>query len=582
MSPEFGRHKALLGRAAERTQMSGVGGFFHSASKGVGYDSGPRPDGTRANAAALTIQRLARGHAGRKVAATEAKREAAALNIQAHVRGNAGRLAATEAKRAQSATKIQAMVRGAQLRNNPEPHKRQGAIAKAEAWAASPQRRVDMNQVRAELGHGKADTTYYGQKGLESTHIRAMLNDPRLQNDYKLNRETDRMQGPAKYAALLSEQVSTRAKSLGQASGAIGPDAGQNVQSRFNNANKYKNEGTLHWVGRKVYEGLSSAAGMAASYLPGLRTASSAATVVNEHSKASQFDQISKRDDASAFTSAIAAGAKEDATRKRSDAIVATGKNLAKDLGSIATLGSSEALSQAENVLNRNVTLGNMGLQGYRMATDKSEEGRLAASVDVRSATHAEVDSANDHLLALPKKDHLVANALIKHMAIDMSGPSGAMEADSSRFKKLMSDPANPGAADNAFKARTGAHDLPSRSGIRSEIFLNVDLQRGRVESGASLSLRDQVQNKFKSKEERKPEPVLVEHTLKPSEVSRMAKLERHRTAQVEHMGGAVGSLSKVQSQTATGLASRKAGSLAKSVGKAVTQTLSQPARSVS
>ena len=70
-----------------------------------------------------------------------------------------------------------------------------------------------------------------------------MLNDPRLQNDYKLNRETDRMQGPAKYAALLSEQVSTRAKSLGQASGAIGPDAGQNVQSRFNNANKYKNEG---------------------------------------------------------------------------------------------------------------------------------------------------------------------------------------------------------------------------------------------------------------------------------------------------------------------------------------------------
>ena len=61
MSPEFGCYKAHLGRAAERTQMSGVGGFFHSASKGVGYDSGPRPDGTRANAAALIIQGLARG-----------------------------------------------------------------------------------------------------------------------------------------------------------------------------------------------------------------------------------------------------------------------------------------------------------------------------------------------------------------------------------------------------------------------------------------------------------------------------------------------------------------------------------------
>ena len=71
MSPEFGRHKALLGRAAERTQMSGVGGFFHSASKGVGYDSGPRPDGTRANAAALIIQGLARGHAGRKATTVE-------------------------------------------------------------------------------------------------------------------------------------------------------------------------------------------------------------------------------------------------------------------------------------------------------------------------------------------------------------------------------------------------------------------------------------------------------------------------------------------------------------------------------
>lgn len=61
--------------------MSGIGGFLHSAAKSVGYDSGPRADGTRSNAA-KRIQSAVRGNVGRKKGAeakrqnTEAKNEA--------------------------------------------------------------------------------------------------------------------------------------------------------------------------------------------------------------------------------------------------------------------------------------------------------------------------------------------------------------------------------------------------------------------------------------------------------------------------------------------------------------------------
>ena len=53
--------------------MSGIGGFLHSAAKSVGYDSGPRADGTRSNAA-KRIQSAVRGNVGRKKGA-EAKRQ---------------------------------------------------------------------------------------------------------------------------------------------------------------------------------------------------------------------------------------------------------------------------------------------------------------------------------------------------------------------------------------------------------------------------------------------------------------------------------------------------------------------------
>lgn len=502
--------------------MSDVGGFFHKAAKGVGFDSGPRPGGTRVKAAI----------------------KAAELSSAAMWRRNVA--AEAGAKREAAATKIQAVFRGHKLRSDSESHQRLGAIKGAEAFAASSKRRVTAEQLKAELGTGGYDTTYYGKKGEESTHIRAMLNDPRLQQDYMLNRPTDHMGFFEKNAALGWQGVANGAHSATQAIGLAGADAGQNVQARFESQQKYKNESTLHWAGRKVYEGVSSVGGRLVPYLPLVRTASSGAAAMNEHSKVNQFDQLSKgSDDTSDFTRAIAAGAMKGAQRARSNAVFSTVKNIAKDVSAGLTLGISEGASQAETAFDfvKNASVGGeLVLGGARMLTDRSAEARRLADVDLGSPTE-DIDKANKHLLALQTRDHAVSHALIKHMDINISGPSDMGSADASRIKRLMVDPSKPETADAAFRAMvapskpdgsgtTDHNKLQSRRGLMAEMHLNNDLQR------------------------------VTDKNLKPSQVSRMANLEWHRVAQVRNMQGGAKSLAEVQQQTVSKLVSRTAKSL--------------------